>query len=44
MSNNGKGSIRRPACVSKEVFDKNYERIFGKIEKTTKEENNENDK
>lgn len=27
---NGKGSKRRPKSVSQEIFDKNWEKIFGK--------------
>ena len=30
MSQNGKGSRRRLSSVSKEVWEKNYERIFKK--------------
>ena len=34
MSENGKGSKKRPRLVSQETWDKNYERIFRKKEKT----------
>lgn len=30
MSQNGKGSKKRPRLVSQETWDKNYERIFRK--------------
>jgi len=30
MSQNGKGSKRRPKSVDQKTWDKNYERIFGK--------------
>jgi hypothetical protein len=30
MSQNGKGSKRRPKTVDQKTWDKNYERIFGK--------------
>jgi hypothetical protein len=30
MSQNGKGSKKRPRLVSQETWDKNYERIFKK--------------
>ena len=30
MSQNGKGSKRRPQQVSRDIFEKNWERIFGK--------------
>lgn len=30
MSENGKGSKKRPRLVSQETWDKNYERIFAK--------------
>lgn len=46
MSDGGKGDTPRPFGVSKEVFDKNFEAIFGK--KTTmpqpemKEKSNDN--
>lgn len=36
MSDGGKGDTPRPFGVSKEVFDKNFEAIFGK-KKTPKE-------
>ena len=35
MSENGKGSKRRPKSVDQQTWDKNYERIFRK-NKTTK--------
>lgn len=31
---NGKGSKKRPLSVSQETWDKNYERIFRKKQKT----------
>lgn len=34
MSQNGKGSKKRPRLVSQETWDKNYERIFRKRQKT----------
>jgi hypothetical protein len=34
MSENGKGSKKRPCSVSREVWDKNYERIFRKNKNT----------
>ena len=34
MSQNGKGSKKRPRLVSQETWDKNYERIFRKKQKT----------
>lgn len=37
---NGKGSSRRPKLVSQEVFEKNWERIFG----SKKKNNNKNHK
>jgi hypothetical protein len=30
MSSNGKGSTRRPPSVPPEVFEENWERVFGK--------------
>lgn len=33
---NGKGSKRRPSLVSKKIWDKNYEKIFGKKTKKNK--------
>jgi len=30
MSQNGKGSKKRPRLISQETWDKNYERIFKK--------------
>jgi len=33
MSQNGKGSKKRPRSVSKETWDKNYQRIFKKNKK-----------
>ena len=30
---NGKGSKRRPKLVSQKIFDKNWEKIFGKKNK-----------
>jgi len=30
MSQNGKGSKRRPKTVDQKTWEKNYERIFGK--------------
>jgi hypothetical protein len=30
MSQNGKGSKRRPKSIDQKTWDKNYERIFGK--------------
>jgi hypothetical protein len=30
MSQNGKGSKRRPKTVDQKTWDKNYKRIFGK--------------
>jgi hypothetical protein len=35
MSQNGKGSKKRPRSVSQETWDKNYERIF-RQKRTTK--------
>ena len=34
MGENGKGSKKRPRLVSQETWDKNYERIFRKKQKT----------
>ena len=34
MSENGKGSKRRPKSVDYKTWEKNYERIFGIREKT----------
>ena len=34
MSENGKGSKKRPRSVDQETWDKNYERIFKKSKKT----------
>jgi hypothetical protein len=34
MSENGKGSKKRPRSVDQETWDKNYERIFRKNKKT----------
>lgn len=34
---NGKGSKRRPSLVSKKIWDKNYEKIFGKKVKKSKQ-------
>lgn len=34
MSENGKGSKKRPRSVDQETWDKNYERIFRKKQKT----------
>jgi len=34
MSDNGKGSKKRPISVDQETWDKNYERIFRKSKKT----------
>lgn len=34
MNENGKGSKKRPRLVSQETWDKNYERIFRKKQKT----------
>jgi hypothetical protein len=36
MSNNGKGSKKRPRLVDQETWDKNYERIFRKNKKNNK--------
>jgi hypothetical protein len=36
MSQNGKGSKKRPKSVSQETWDKNYERIFNKKKNLTK--------
>lgn len=33
MSQNGKGSKRRPKSVDQKTWDKNYARIFGKKSK-----------
>ena len=30
MSQNGKGSKKRPKTIDQKTWDKNYERIFGK--------------
>jgi len=37
MSQNGKGSKRRPKTVDQKTWDKNYERIFGKKSNKSKE-------
>lgn len=37
MSQNGKGSRQRPKSIDQKTWDKNYERIFGKKEKETKQ-------
>jgi hypothetical protein len=37
MSDGGKGSTPRPYSVPKEVFDNNFDRIFGKKKKTEAE-------
>lgn len=37
MSDGGKGSNPRPYSVPKEVFDNNFDRIFGKKKKTEAE-------
>ena len=34
MSQNGKGSKKRPRSVDQETWDKNYERIFRKTKNT----------
>jgi hypothetical protein len=34
MSENGKGSKKRPRLVDQETWDKNYERIFRKTKNT----------
>ena len=34
MSENGKGSKKRPRLVDQETWDKNYERIFRKHKKS----------
>ena len=36
MSENGKGSKKRPRSVDQETWDKNYERIFRKKTKRDK--------
>jgi len=38
QSSGGKGSAKRPADVSMDVFDSNFERIFGKKEIKIKED------
>ena len=37
MSQNGKGDKRRPKSVSYTIWEKNYERIFGKKQQTKKQ-------
>jgi hypothetical protein len=37
MADGGKGSKARPFSVPKDVYDKNFEAIFGKKEKTKSE-------
>ena len=37
MSENGKGSKKRPRSVDQETWDKNYERIFRKNKKTKRD-------
>ena len=39
MSDGGKGSRARPLSVPKEVYDKNFEAIFGKKKKPEPEKN-----
>jgi hypothetical protein len=36
MSQNGKGSKRRPKSIDQKTWDKNYKRIFGKKTKNKK--------
>jgi hypothetical protein len=37
MSENGKGSKKRPRSVDQETWDKNYERIFKKSKNTKRD-------
>ena len=43
MADGGKGSSPRPYSVPKEEFDKNWEQIFGKKEKNTDTEKQQED-
>jgi len=36
MAQNGKGSARRPKSVDQKTWDENYEKIFGKKQKNSR--------
>lgn len=36
MTQNGKGSVRRPKSVDQKTWDENYEKIFGKKQKNSR--------